>query len=185
MDKESIRAKYKQLRDNINSMDDDYYDNCAHVASHYILLLCSGFRSIAGYFPVNYELNILPALHDLFLHGTIISLLKRDGDSLFFSRWNLAKEELVLAGEFYQPKLSDAVVPDIILTPCIAFDKYGSRVGYGQGYYDMALSKYPEARKVITAYSMQEVDYIETEAHDIPCDIIITEKGIKQLFPMS
>ncbi len=64
---------------------------------------------------------------------------------------------------------------DIVLVPLLAFDRYGRRVGFGGGYYDDLLGKCA-CVKVGLAYSFQEIDKVPVEQHDIPLDIIVTEK---------
>ena len=69
---------------------------------------------------------------------------------------------------------------DVIVVPAVAFDRNGNRVGRGRGYYDRLLSR---ARSVTigVGYDFQLFDTIETEAHDIPLDIVITESSVIRL----
>lgn len=63
---------------------------------------------------------------------------------------------------------------EMIVVPGMAFDSHGNRVGRGRGYYDRLLAS-TKALKVGVAYDCQMVDEIETDAHDQPVDIVITE----------
>ncbi len=67
---------------------------------------------------------------------------------------------------------------DLILVPGIAFDKEGNRIGYGFGYYDKFLARVPKAIKIGLCFDLQIVDKIPKEEHDVPVDIIITEKRV-------
>lgn len=67
---------------------------------------------------------------------------------------------------------------DLILIPGVAFDKKGSRIGFGKGFYDRFLEKNKDSLKVALAFEEQIVDLIPAEQHDIPVDMIITEKRI-------
>lgn len=67
---------------------------------------------------------------------------------------------------------------DVVLVPGIAFDIEGHRVGYGFGYYDKFLAKVPKAVKIGLAFDFQIVDKIPREQHDVPVDIIVTEKRV-------
>jgi len=63
--------------------------------------------------------------------------------------------------------------------PLLGFDKRGTRLGYGGGYYDRTLgtlSKRP--RLVGIAFAIQELPEIPREAHDVPLDMIVTEDGV-------
>ena len=68
---------------------------------------------------------------------------------------------------------------DIAIIPGIAFDEKGSRIGFGDGYYDRLIPKLPiTARKVGIAFEDQIIKQIPTESHDRHVDIIVTEKRI-------
>lgn len=69
---------------------------------------------------------------------------------------------------------------DLCIVPGIAFDRKGYRIGYGGGYYDRFLSKYPIKPKIGICFDLQIVDEIPREEFDIPVDIIFTEKEIIQ-----
>lgn len=66
---------------------------------------------------------------------------------------------------------------DCILVPGIVFDKNGNRMGFGKGYYDKLLAQ-TSAVKIGLCYDFQLMQDIAVEAHDVPMDIIITEKQI-------
>ena len=66
---------------------------------------------------------------------------------------------------------------DIFIVPGIAFDSKGSRIGYGQGYYDKLLST-TKKPKVGLAYSFQMVESIFTDTTDIAMDKVITEEEV-------
>ena len=70
---------------------------------------------------------------------------------------------------------------DLICVPGAAFDKKGTRLGYGKGYYDRALEG--AARPIVAlAYEFQIwKEEIPTEPHDIPVAAIVTEERI--LYP--
>jgi 5-formyltetrahydrofolate cyclo-ligase len=65
---------------------------------------------------------------------------------------------------------------DLILTPGIAFDIHGNRVGYGRGYYDKFISKMKNSIKIGIAYDFQIIKQIKEEDYDIPMNFIISEK---------
>lgn len=66
---------------------------------------------------------------------------------------------------------------DLVLIPMLAGDKNRNRLGYGKGYYDTFLAK-TSAIKAGLLFSDMLCDEIPTEPHDIPLDMIITEKGV-------
>lgn len=66
----------------------------------------------------------------------------------------------------------------LVLVPGIVFDKGGHRIGYGLGYYDRFLRKVPKAVKVGIAFDFQVVERIPREMHDVPVDMIVTDKRV-------
>ncbi len=69
----------------------------------------------------------------------------------------------------------EAEVIELIIVPGIAFDVHGSRIGYGNGYYDRFL-KAVRAKKIALAYELQIVDEIPNHTNDIKMDMIVTEE---------
>ena len=64
----------------------------------------------------------------------------------------------------------------ILFVPGCAFDKSGGRMGYGGGFYDRFMEKYPDVLKVALAYEEQFAEEVPREAHDKPVDVIVTEE---------
>ncbi len=67
---------------------------------------------------------------------------------------------------------------NLVLVPGIVFDIKGHRIGYGFGYYDKFLAKVPKAIKIGLAFDFQVIDKIPREMHDVPVDLIVTEKRV-------
>lgn len=67
---------------------------------------------------------------------------------------------------------------DVAVIPGAVFDKSCARAGYGKGYYDRFLKKGRIGVKVGFAFECQIIDKLNTEPHDIACDLLITENNI-------
>lgn len=67
---------------------------------------------------------------------------------------------------------------DLIITPGIAFDINGYRLGWGKGYYDRFLEKTGVIPKIGLAFTLQIVPKLPVDKHDMPMDMVITEKRI-------
>lgn len=67
---------------------------------------------------------------------------------------------------------------DLAIIPGVAFDRDGYRVGYGGGYYDRFLSKYPNIKKLGIAFDLQLIDKVPKEDFDIPVEYLLTEKEL-------
>lgn len=71
---------------------------------------------------------------------------------------------------------------DLVIMPGIVFDRKGNRIGYGGGFYDRYLENSKSTlKKIALAYSIQLLENIDVENHDLKVDLIITEKEIIKL----
>jgi 5-formyltetrahydrofolate cyclo-ligase len=76
------------------------------------------------------------------------------------------------------PQEAEAVLPDLVITPLLAFDRQGRRLGQGGGYYDRALEALRARKRVFAlglAYVGQETHGLPDEPHDQRLDAILTE----------
>lgn len=64
---------------------------------------------------------------------------------------------------------------DMIVVPLVAFDRAGTRLGYGGGCYDRYLSTLrPDCHIVGIAFDEQRINHVPTDAHDLPLPNIIS-----------
>jgi len=63
----------------------------------------------------------------------------------------------------------------ICIIPLLAIDEKGNRIGFGKGYYDKFLED-KKCIKIGICYDFQIIKGIPCEPHDIPLDLIISEK---------
>jgi dihydrofolate synthase/folylpolyglutamate synthase len=69
---------------------------------------------------------------------------------------------------------------DLVLIPCVGFDRAGGRLGRGAGYYDRYLARCPQAGRILIAFEAQRLDHICREETDQPVDMVVTEAGVWQ-----
>jgi 5-formyltetrahydrofolate cyclo-ligase len=137
-------------------------------------------KILGGYYPYNYEIDIMQILKKFEKLNYFISLPKiRKNSQMNFFQWS-TKDPLTI-NEYGIPEPSSNKVryPDILLVPLVAYDKNLNRIGYGGGFYDRYINRIKKRKKITTiglAYSFQEVKKIPTNKHDIKLDFIITEK---------
>ena len=65
----------------------------------------------------------------------------------------------------------------LCVLPGLSFDARGNRIGYGKGYYDRFLQSH-SVIKVGAIYEELTVRQIPTEPHDLPVDLLVTERGV-------
>ena len=139
---------------------------------------------IAGYYPSNYEVDILNFLEKASKKKFKIALpVIKSSTEINFKPWAYREPLYVNKFGMLEPRaLNKNVIPDLIMVPLAAFDKSLNRVGYGKGYYDRSLKKIIKMKKNVIslgiAYSFQKSQKIPTNKHDFKLDYIFTEKGI-------
>ena len=140
-------------------------------------------KKIGGYFPINYEIDILEILKQLENSGHKISLpITRKENKMDFFEWSSKDPLLIGKIGIPEPCSKKKVYPDILLVPLVAFNKYKFRLGYGGGYYDRYINKIKKIKKTLTigmAFSFQEVKKLPINEHDKKLDFIFTENYIK------
>ena len=63
----------------------------------------------------------------------------------------------------------------VILVPGLAFDRRGYRIGYGGGYYDAYLTRYPDCTAIGTCFDFQLLtEDLPAEAHDRTLQYVVT-----------
>lgn len=105
---------------------------------------------------------------------------------LWFGRW--------IAGRRLRPNRYGTLEPparyasgtslhalSVVLTPVVAFDAAGNRIGMGKGYYDRSFAFRHHRgvpRLVGVAFDCQRVHAIPARPWDVPLDAIVTENGV-------
>ena len=82
------------------------------------------------------------------------------------------------------PRLGlDAVATaDVVLTPGLAVDRRGMRLGQGGGCYDRALGRVPVGTFTCTLlYDGELLDEVPSEAHDRPVTAVVTPSGLTRI----
>ena len=74
---------------------------------------------------------------------------------------------------------------EVVFMPLVGFDGQGNRLGMGKGFYDRAVAfrlRHPGIRRprlVGLAFECQLVDALPVRPHDVPLDIVITERHVR------
>ncbi len=137
-------------------------------------------KSIGGYYPYNYEVDVIQILDKFEKKNYLVSLprIKSNYRMDFFS-WSI--NDPLKINEYGIPEPISKMIeyPSIILVPLVAFDKDLNRIGYGSGFYDRYIKKIKKRKKITTiglAFSFQKVKRIPINEKDMKLDFIITEK---------
>ena len=76
------------------------------------------------------------------------------------------------------PARREVVTPDLMIAPLVGFDRARYRLGNGGGYFDRTLAARADRPFVIgVGYACGALETIHPQSHDIPMDMIVTEKS--------
>jgi len=102
----------------------------------------------------------------------------RKKDPVIFNRYGIAEPVVAACRRVRAQQL------DLVLTPLVAFDRRGNRIGMGGGFYDRSFAflrqreQWIKPRLVGVGYSFQEIDAIEGQSWDVPLSAIATDCGL-------
>ncbi|MDD3449987.1 MAG: 5-formyltetrahydrofolate cyclo-ligase [Gammaproteobacteria bacterium] len=148
-------------------------------------------RRIACYLANDGELDPWPVMERAWAAGKTCCLPVLSpvtGNRLWFVDWRPGEP---LAGNRFgipEPvhagwRLQPAWALDLVLTPLVAFDPLGNRLGMGGGYYDRTFAylrrrrRWLKPRLVGMAYELQKVAALPHADWDVPLEGIVTEAG--------
>ena len=186
-DKRELRRRLRAQR---RTLDPAFRDRSSRTAAWYALqaLPWRDRWRVSLSWPLADEIDTLPLLHALHWLGAeaLLPRMQGRGRPLLFHRWSPDLE--LVDGPFQvrepPPDLPPAL-PEIVLTPLLAFDTRGNRLGYGAGFYDMTFAAIEtagiRALRVGFCFAQQEVASVPADVTDVPLDLAITEQGARDL----
>ncbi len=180
LSKEKLRKKY------INNRKKQYFEtkeNCFKPLINFITR--KQIKKISLYYPSNYEFDTLKLFQILKKRDrtkTLLPIILKN-NSMKFVSWKYSDPLMVNKFGFLEPEINGKkIIPDLILVPIVAFDKFKNRLGYGKGYYDRILKKYllknPKIITIGLAFSFQKYKKIPISKFDVKLNYIFTEKGL-------
>jgi 5-formyltetrahydrofolate cyclo-ligase len=146
-------------------------------------------RTLAGYFGIRGEIDILPLLEQQSAQGVRIAMpiLERHRPGrMHFRSW---RPGAPLSHNAFGIPEPDHRAPrlwrrelDVVLLPLVAFDSAGYRLGMGGGYYDRYFARrrfgsHARPRLIGIAHGFQQVVHLQRQPWDVPLDGVITEAG--------
>lgn len=169
-EKAALRKRCLLLRANLKSPEKD-----RAILKNF---LCSPFfrrQSFFVYDSVNSEADTQEMIKTLLSSDKRVLLPRVEGKRMHAVPYS---EERELVFGIPQPKRGEDCAAEIAVTPLLAFDGEGYRLGYGGGYYDRYFAAHGGLR-VGLAYEGQAVDILPRGAHDVPLHALITETGVR------
>lgn len=174
-------ALRRRLREHRASLTDDERQAAAAavMARLHEVPILNRAAFVAGYRATRGEVDIDATLTRLGEQGAVVTVPRVVGERLEFIPWSRATESTI--GKFgIEEPLDGASVPFerhvVVLTPLVAFDRAGRRLGQGGGFYDRMMGQAGASRPLMigVAYSFQEVEQVPVEPWDQPIDAVVT-----------
>lgn len=182
-----LRTEIRQRRKNLTP---EQQSNFAHqaaerVASHPQIQASS---AISVFLSFDGELDTAPLLLRLWQDGKQLCLPVLHPfipGNLLFLRYTPETRLVRNRLKILEPQLDvTQVVPlsqlDIILTPLVAFDQHGQRLGMGGGFYDRTLENWQHGGPypIGLAHDCQQVSDLPVEEWDVPLPEVITPSRV-------
>lgn len=153
--KEGIREYFRHARHALSEAD---YHTLSQKICEQILAILTTPTNIHLFLPIERlrEVNLMPLLPKLWERGDKLYVPRVTADNTLEHIRLLPDTDIALnkRGIPEPPPQYPAILEseinniDIVLTPLLACDKRGYRVGYGGGFYDAFFHDYPHLRKI-------------------------------------
>ena len=183
------RALRAQLRERRRTLYDALRTRHDRVINREVVQLARDVPpgAVAGFRAFDGEPDLTPALAELARSGRplVLPVLAEQpvGITLQFRAWDPGEQLSINCFGIAEPGRGAQVPLEAIalmLVPLVGWDEQGGRLGMGAGYYDRAFAGAAGSTRPLRAgiaYSLQRVDAVPTDAHDIPLHVVITENG--------
>ena len=180
MDKASLRKQMKQLKSELSEQQKlDAEINALNLLGKCLVFQNAKNVLVYNSLPDEIRTNLLLETWGERKNLFLPRVNGGDLDILAYSKDAMQKG----AFDIYEPtgeSLHDVREMDLIVVPGVAFDLNGNRLGRGKGYYDKLLCK-ATCPKLGYIYDLQLLDEIPAEGHDVPMNLIVTDKRIISL----
>ena len=133
-------------------------------------------KTVYCYVDYNHEVHTWPIMKQALADGKQVAVPRVEGKEMVFC---YITGEIDLESGYsgiLEPKVGLPVAEEedaFFIMPGVAFDKEHHRIGYGGGFYDKFLAREPEHPTVALCYDFQVLPRLETEAFDIPVDLVL------------
>ncbi len=185
----------QQIIQKRKSLDFNFQHKCSLEVTYKILSLPQFHQAInvGVYYAANGEIATSTIINKILetKKNCYLPIVNQKENTLFFVKYNegdtLSKNQFGILepskSAENKANVIDLIKLDFLVTPLVAFDVKGNRLGMGLGFYDktFAYKKNNKNQKPFMcglAYEFQKLPEIIPNEWDIPLDCVITEKKI-------
>lgn len=145
---------------------------------------------IAAYLPNDGEQSLVPFIERLWRMNKHCYLPVLFGKRLWFYPYDRHTRLRLNRFAIPEPRLAQRKrrhlsALDVVLTPLVAFDGRGNRLGMGGGFYDRTFAYLAHRRHwrrpliLGVAHDFQEVEALPAQPWDVPLAGVVTERGLR------
>jgi 5-formyltetrahydrofolate cyclo-ligase len=134
------------------------------------------------YWPIMAEPNLLAWMKRLHQGGSRIALpvVETSNAPMVFREWIADAPMQTGIWNIPVPAEGALLIPTLVIAPVVGFDAANYRLGNGGGYFDRTLAELIANKQRPTVigvgYECLQIATIRPRPHDIPMDVIVTEK---------
>ena len=182
MTKQELRKHLKERRAAIDTAQKKEYDTAivGHITASALFRDAS---MLLLYVPMEGEIALLPVARAARSMGKPIAFPRCNKETNTMSFYVLTPDARLSPGAYgipEPPEDAPLCIPDeraLCILPGLSFDPRGNRIGYGKGYYDRFLATFPGVT-MGAVYSSMMLKRVPTDAHDLPAQYLVTERGM-------
>ena len=182
--KDELRNQAKAKVLNLISNRSDFYERQALLINQ--IELSSFFKSaktILSYYPLGDEFDLSSMISSNPDKRWVLPRPIGKGILLLFEVFDLQElkeARFLLKTPPATNPLVDPMDIDLVIIPALGFDTDGFRLGRGGGYYDRFLAQQglENSVKIGVCWSMQLVQAVPTDLHDVRTDWVCYERGV-------
>lgn len=181
-ERQALRQRLLAERDRFRSSPQAPASHTALAAHLANLLLELEPDQLGVYWPIRNEFNAIAVLEapDLSKLPLALPWARRQPQEMHYRAWDRRPPRGVDDCGLPAPAEAPAVVPDVVLVPCVGYTRTGFRLGYGGGYFDRWLAQHPGVTAIGIAWSLGEIadGAFAPQPHDRALAIMLTEHGV-------
>lgn len=184
-EKKDIRKLYRERRNRMSSEQTAVLS--AQICENILKSrLFASVRFLYAYYPLGNEADIRAVVREAWRCGKRVAFPKVFGNEMRY--FEVTGFEQFSAGTFgvMEPCENRPVdwrfgMKTLVLTPGVAFDFFGNRMGFGKGYYDRHFSVEHDCVMLGVAYGLQMAKRLPVGDFDVPLSQIVTEEQLTEV----
>lgn len=173
-DKKHLRRFYRTARRSLPPNDQREH---ARVVAETVLNRLEHGAIVAAYLARDGEVDLTAVFEGCWQRGITVAVPVLLGRDMRFAAYRHDQRMRRNQFDIAEPLDPAFVDPDVVLTPLVAFDECGRRLGMGGGYYDRYFAGSATNLRIGIAHECQRARELPVTTSDIGLTAVVTENG--------